>query len=530
MIRSRLPKLEIPGLPFHEYFFKTTRKFADDIAMINNDTKEQFSFSDLVDKAKFVGRALLAMGVERGEVVMLCVDNSPEAVYLFLAISLAGAVASTLSPKLHAEEMRFQMVESDTRIVFVDPIGLSEVQQVFHDLQKPHRIICTGTRDLADGCPILDDLQFVVSDHVVFPRIQPRADVVYMPFSSGIHGKRKGILTSHYVMNAKTMISLNPQSYIHPERHEYTVAMLPFHRQLGLEAIFISLLAGATVVTVSKFCVHTLMTCVDRYKAKTLYLSPMIMSMMMNEAENHEYSMETMRTVINGSAAVSKELFDDFREMFPHVENIISTYGMTEIGLITRTVPSQKYSSSCGKLAANLSLKVVDIISGRVLGPRQKGMIYVKGTSVMSPYLNNEEATKEQIRGGWRKTGDIGYYDEDENVYLVDKFKEMIKVHGYQVIPSELETLLLTHPGVVEAAVVAISDQEAGERPVAFVVLDKDYPVGTKEIMDYVNERVVRYKRLARVNIAQTLPRSPCGSLLRRLLAEAAVLSVCNMP
>ncbi|KAL6741625.1 hypothetical protein Aduo_014860 [Ancylostoma duodenale] len=530
MIRSRLPKLEVPGLPFHDYFFKTTRKFAEDVAMINNDTKEQFTFADLVNKAKFVGRALVAMGVERGEVVMLCVDNSPEAVYLFLAISLAGAVASTLSPKLHADEMHFQMVESDTRIVFVDPIGLAEVQQVFQNLNKPHRIICTGPRELADGCPILDDLQFVVSDHITFPRIQPRADIVYMPFSSGIHGKRKGILTSHYIMNAKAMISFNPQSYIHPERHEYTVAMLPFHRQLGLEAIFISLLAGATVVTVSKFCVHTLMTCIDRYKAKTLYLSPMIMSMMMNEAENHEYSMESMRTVINGSAAVSRELFDDFRESFPLVENIISTYGMTETGLITRTVPSKKYSHSCGKLAVNLSLKVVDLVSGRVLGPRQKGVIYVRGTSVMSPYLNNEEATREQIRGGWRKTGDIGYYDEDENIYLVDKFKEMIKVHGYQVIPSELETLLVTHPGVVEAAVVAISDQEAGERPVAFVVLNKDNPVGTKEIMDYVNERVVRYKRLVRVNIAQTLPRSPCGSLLRRLLAEAAVLSVCNMP
>ncbi|KAK6044698.1 hypothetical protein COOONC_17797 [Cooperia oncophora] len=82
----------------------------------------------------------------------------------------------------------------------------------------------------------------------------------------------------------------------------------------------------------------------------------------------------------------------------------------------------------------------------------------------MSPYLNNEEATREQIRGGWRKTGDIGYYDDDENLYLVDKFKEMIKVHGYQVIPSELEALLVTHPGVAEAAVVAISDHEAGER------------------------------------------------------------------
>ncbi|KHJ79285.1 hypothetical protein OESDEN_21072 [Oesophagostomum dentatum] len=256
----------------------------------------------------------------------------------------------------------------------------------------------------------------------------------------------------------------------------------------------------------------------------------MVMSMMINEAENHEYSMSSMRTVINGSAAVSRELFDDFREAFPYVENIITTYGMSEVGQITRTVPSPKYTSSCGKLAANLSLKVVDIITGRVLGPRQKGMIYVKGASVMSPYLNNEEATREQIRGGWRKTGDIGYYDEDENIYLVDKFKEMIKVHGYQVIPSELETLLITHPGVAEAAVVAISDQEAGERPVAFVVLNNDCPVSTKDIMDYVNERVVRYKRLVRVNVAQTLPRSPCGSLLRRLLAEAAVLSVCNMP
>ncbi|PIO56458.1 hypothetical protein TELCIR_22143, partial [Teladorsagia circumcincta] len=90
---------------------------------------------------------------------------------------------------------------------------------------------------------------------------------------------------------------------------------------------------------------------------RTLYLTPMMMSMMINEAENHEYSIKDLRTVINGSAAVSKELFDDFREAFPFVRNIISTYGMTEVGLITRTVPSEKYSATCGKLAANLSLK-----------------------------------------------------------------------------------------------------------------------------------------------------------------------------
>ncbi|CAJ0591880.1 unnamed protein product [Cylicocyclus nassatus] len=530
MIRSKFPKLEIPGLAFHDFFFKATRKYAAEIAMVNNDKKEQFTFAELTQKARFVARALVAMGVEKGEVVILCVDNSPEAVYLFLGISLAGAVASILSPKLSADEMHFQFVESDTRLVFADPDALLEVQRLFRGLNKVHRVICTGSRDQAEGYPILNDLQFVSNLGVILPRIQPKLDIVYMPFSSGIHGKRKGILTSHYVMNAKTVIASNHHCYIQPARNEFTVAMLPIYRQLGLEAIFISLLAGATVVTVSKFCVHTLMTCIDRFKVRTIYLSPMFMSMMINEAENHEYCMDSMRTVINGSAAVSKELFDDFREAFPYVENIITTYGMTEIGQITRTMPSLKYSPSCGRLAPNLSLKIVDLITGRILGPRQKGMIYVKGVSVMSPYLNNDEATREQIRGAWRKTGDIGYYDDAENVYLVDKSKEMIKVHGYQVIPSELETLLVTHPGVNEAAVVAIADQEAGERPVAFVVLNKDFPTSTEKIMNYVNERVVRYKRLVRVNIAQTLPRSPNGSLLRRLLAEAAVLSVCSMP
>ncbi|KHJ75591.1 hypothetical protein OESDEN_24793, partial [Oesophagostomum dentatum] len=186
-----------------------------------------------MSKAKFVGRALVAMGVERGEVVMLCVDNSPESVYLFLAISLAGAVASTLSPKQHADEMLFQIAESDTRLVFVDPGGLNEIQRVFQGLNKPHRIICTGRRENADGFPILEDLQFVEGDKVTLPWLHPRTDFVYMPFSSGIHGKRKGILTSHYIMNAKTLIAYNPQSYIHPERDEYTVAMLPFHQATG---------------------------------------------------------------------------------------------------------------------------------------------------------------------------------------------------------------------------------------------------------------------------------------------------------
>lgn len=216
---------------------------------------------------------------------------------------------------------------------------------------------------------------------------------------------------------------------------------------------------------------------------------------------------------------------------------------MTEVGLISRTY-DEKFSSSCGQLAANLELKILDILTGRELGPREKGQICVKGLAADSPYLNNPVATAEHFIEGWRKTGDIGYFDEDENIYIVDKLKEMIKVFGYQVIPKEIETLLLTHPAVEEAAVVAINNELSGERPVAFVVLKKDQLASEDDLKDYVNskirvfrsrnnnrnlERVIRYKHLVRVNITQFLPKSACGTLLRRLLAEAAVLSVASI-
>ncbi|CAD6199376.1 unnamed protein product [Caenorhabditis auriculariae] len=523
---SRLPELEIPNKTFHDYIFDEFAKYGDNVAMISNDTKMQYTYHDLMERAKYIARALVYLGVEKGEVVLLVMDNSPECIYIPLGISMAGAAVQVTSPKLQAGEMRFPVEQSESRFVFSDPLGLKEITKLMRTLDREHRIVCTGAREYAEGYPILADLEYAVNQIRPFPTIDPQRDMVYLPFSSGIHGKRKGILTTHEVMVAKTVIAQNKDHYHQFAKGDYTVTMLPFHKQMGFEAMLIALLNGVTVITEKNFCVHTMLTLVQRYKVRSVHLTPMIMGMMAFESQNHEYEIDSLEWVVSGSEAISEELFDEFQEAFPSAKNVVQTYGMTEVGLITRSDPLQKYSTSCGHLAANLELKVVDICTGDELGPNQKGQIFVKGLAACSPYLNNHEATVEHFLEGWRKTGDIGYFDENEELYIVDKVKEMIKVFGYQVIPSEIETLIMTHPAVAEAAVVAITNDVSGERPVAFVVLKPDHQVNADEIKDYVNKRVIRYKHLVQVNIAQTLPRSACGTLLRRLLAEAAVLSV----
>ncbi|CAO4382668.1 unnamed protein product [Caenorhabditis nigoni] len=530
IIKSKLPKLEIPNKTFHDFLFDEWKKFKDDVAIIDNDSVQQYTFQEVMDKAEFIAKSLMYMRIEKSEVVLLVMDWSPAAIYISLGVSMAGAAIQIVSPKLQQWEMQFPVRESESRFVFSDPLGLREIEKLMKCMNREYRIICTGTRDCANGYPIIDDLAFAAAQDLPYHPINPETDIVYLPYSSGIHGKRKGIATTHRIMVAKTMVMWNPTVHTEFKRGDHTLTMIPLHKQCGLDAMYCALLNGLTIVTEKNFCVHTFMTCIQRYRIRSVHLTPYLMNLMMFETENHEYNVDSLEWVLTGADAVTEELYDDFTDCFPSVKRVTQTYGMTEVGLISRNYNDDtEFTHSCGQVAANLELKILDVLTGRELGPREKGQICVKGLPADSPYLNNPDATEEHFIDGWRKTGDIGYFDEDENIYIVDKVKEMIKVFGYQVIPKEIETLLLTHQAVEEAAVVAINNELSGERPVAFVVLKKGQTATEEDLKDYVNKRVIRYKHLVRINITQFLPRSACGTVLRRLLGEAAVMSVASI-
>ncbi|GMN48082.1 hypothetical protein TIFTF001_017256 [Ficus carica] len=196
---------------------------------------------------------------------------------------------------------------------------------------------------------------------------------------------------------------------------------------------------------------------------------------------------------------------------------------MTEAGpVLTMSLafakePVEVKPGACGTVVRNAELKIVDPETGSSLPRNQPGEICIRGDQIMKGYLNNSEATKNTIdEQGWLHTGDIGLVDEDDELFIVDRLKELIKYKGFQVAPAELEALLLTHPHISDAAVVPMKDEAAGEVPVAFVVRSNHSQIIEDEIKQFVSKQVVFYKRINRVFFIDAIPKSPSGKILRK--------------
>lgn len=164
--------------------------------------------------------------------------------------------------------------------------------------------------------------------------------------------------------------------------------------------------------------------------------------------------------------------------------------------------------------------KVIDPATGKALGPNQHGELCFKGSQIMKGYIGNDAATKETIdENGWLHTGDIGYYDEDYEFFIVDRLKELIKYKAYQVPPAELEAILLTNPKIKDAAVIGLPDENAGELPLAFVVKQEGVDINEAEIKKYVADRTSPAKRLhGGVRFIAEIPKNLSGKILRREL------------
>src|SRR5687768_7518350 len=197
-------------------------------------------------------------------------------------------------------------------------------------------------------------------------------------------------------------------------------------------------------------------------------------------------------------------------------------YGLTETSPATHVTsddPAKIKAGSIGVPVPNTECRVVDPATGADAAPGQDGEIWIRGPQVMLGYLNQPEATRATIDAdGWLHTGDIGHADEDGHFFIVDRLKELIKYKGMQIAPAELESVLLSHPAVADAAVVPWKDDEAGEIPHAFIVLKS--PATADELMTFVGQRVASYKKVRRVDFIDAIPKSPSGKILRRVLRD----------
>ncbi|WVZ92654.1 hypothetical protein U9M48_038701 [Paspalum notatum var. saurae] len=520
VFRSTLPDIAIPDhLPLHDYVLERLAARRDRACLIDGATGETLTFSDVDLISRRVAAGMrAALGVRHGATVMLLLPNCVEFALAFLACSRLGAPATTANPLHTAPEIAKQAAASGATVVVTEPAFVDKVRGL-----AGVAVVATG--DGAEGCVSFSDLSAYAADDADDGLAAAASDdVVALPYSSGTTGLPKGVMLSHRgLVTSVAQLVDGDNPHLHFREDDVILCVLPMVHVYSLHSILLcGMRAGAAIVVMKRFDTLRMFELVKRHAITVL---PLVLPIAVEIAKGDaidRHDLSSVRMVISGGAPMGKELQDILRAKLPRAV-LGQGYGMTEAGPVLSMCmafakePSPVKSGACGTVVRNAELKIMDPETGMSLTRNQPGEICIRGNQLMKGYLNNPEATAETIDAeGWLHTGDIGYVDDDDEIFIVDRLKELIKYKGFQVAPAELEAMLIAHPGIADAAAVPMKDDSCGEVPVAFVVTSHGSEITEDEIKQYVAKQVVYYKRLHKIFFVDAIPKAPSGKILRK--------------
>ncbi|CAL9307110.1 4-coumarate--CoA ligase family protein [Streptomyces sp. SudanB182_2057] len=520
MFRSEYADVPPVELPIHDAVLGHAAGFGDRPALVDGTDGTTLTYAQVDRFHRRLAAALAGTGVRKGDVLALHSPNTVAFPLAFYAATRAGATVTTAHPLATAEEFARQLRDSAARwIVTVSPL-----------LETARRAagLAGGVREIlvCDGAPGHRSLTDLLATTAPEPRvaIDPAEDIAVLPYSSGTTGTPKGVMLTHRQI-ATNLAQLDAAVPAGPG--DRVLAVLPFFHIYGLTALMNGpLRKGATVVVLPRFELETFLAALDEYRITGLYVAPPIVLALAKDPAVGRYDLSSLEYVISAAAPLDARLARACSERLG-LPPIGQAYGMTELSPGTHVVPLDRLrdapAGTVGRLVAGTEMRIVSLDDPhRDLGPGEPGEILIRGPQVMKGYLGRPDATAALIDpDGWLHTGDVGHADADGWLFVVDRVKELIKYKGYQVAPAELEALLLTHPGIADAAVIGARDEDGNEIPHAFVVRrpGADGPA-EDEVLRFVAARVAPYKRVRRVTFTDTVPRAASGKILRRQLRE----------
>ncbi|XP_063835544.1 uncharacterized protein LOC135084734 [Ostrinia nubilalis] len=514
------------NLNFGEFILGKLWEFKDRVALIDGTNHELYKYGQIAQEATNLAVSLYKLGVRKGETVAIISENRREFFSALIGSSCTGAVITTINLWYTKGEMNHILGISKPKYVFCSPQAFKTHEKTLRLNKNIQKIILFGADRFNDTLLFNDlcindgkgsltrDYSFEEIDVV---HVDGQTDTLFILYSSGTTGLPKGVMLTH--VNILGICLCGAMDF----GTGIIMGIGPWFHAMGLVGTLAILSRGLTYAFLVKFDVDSLLKAVEKYKVEMLSLVPAVLMAILKIPT--QYDLSSVRRIVVGAAPAHADTIRDFLARYPNISGIVQAYGMTESSLaITRNMfdDDRTPPASVGQVLNNTVLKIVDPETRTPLGPNQTGEICVKGSMIMKGYVGKNRADDFDDEG-FLMTGDVGYYDEQGFVYVVDRLKEFIKYKANQVAPVEIEALLLQHEAVREAGVVGVADKEAGELPMAFISTQPGKSVTEKEIQEFVAQRLSNPKHLrGGVRFVDEIPKNPTGKILRKVLRSMA--------
>jgi acyl-CoA synthetase (AMP-forming)/AMP-acid ligase II len=509
MFRSPWPDVDIPDVSIPQHVLRAAAGRGDHPALIDGRTGHTITYAQLAYQVDRLAAGLAETGVRPGDVVAIFSPNTLLYPIVFHAALTAGATVTTVNALATPKDLQTQLRDANARYLVTVSAFLDRVTAA--GLEVAEVLVC----DAAEGYRSVAELMATEAPTPVV-ETDPATTVAVLPYSSGTTGMAKGVMLSHRNIVANVEQSTAVIRYTPEDR---VIAVLPFFHIYGLTVLMNMVLsAGGTLVVLPRFDLVEFLTALAEQKVTRAMVAPPIVLALAKHPSVAEYDLSALEIVFSGAAPLDGDLAAACAARLGCA--VQQGYGMTELSPVTHVQPfgsTTDKAGSIGPLIPNTEARVIDVATGENVGVGESGELLIRGPQVMLGYFGRQAETDATIDpDGWLHTGDLAMVDASGDWYILDRVKELIKYKGYQVPPAELEAVLLNHPSIVDAAVIAGHDADGEEIPHAFVVVRPDTPLTAEEVQEYVAGKVAPYKKVRAVTFVDAIPKSASGKILRK--------------
>ncbi|HOT44128.1 MAG TPA: fatty acyl-CoA synthetase [Spirochaetota bacterium] len=497
---------------------RAAAKYNDKTAIVFRD--KTFSFADLERKACSFANLMLRLGVKKGDRVAINSFNSHHYPISLLGLAKIGAVQVPINFMLNAEEVDYVVTHSGARIFLVEDSLLPVIQSkknLFKNI-KTWGLIPISSPETPSGFFDLDyEMSAVPADDPdidVFPE-----DIVQIPYTSGTESRPKGAMLSHRSLMTQYFSCMIDGQY---ETQDVSLHGLPLFHCAQLHCFLMPFIyTGAENIILHKADPLEMLRCIEKYKVTHMFAPPTVWIGLLNHPRLRDFNLSSLKKAAYGASIMPVEIIKRLTDTFPGLR-LWNYYGQTEMGPVATILKPEDQllkPGSAGKAVVNVETRLMDD-DGNFVPVGSVGEIVHRSGQVMTGYLNDPEKSAEAFANGWFHSGDLGKFDEDGYLYVVDRKKDMIKTGGENVASREVEEVIYQHPDVAETAVIGLPDPKWIELVAAVVVLKAGSAATEKDIIDYCKKNLAGFKCPKKIILTDKLPKNPSGKILKRELKE----------